>query len=118
MKRLLFLTLVLLYSCQADSTFQKTSCNVSNPIENLPWLNQIKINFEQSGAAPKRKIYQYTYAGNTVFLIDPCVGCPDGLQSVFDCSGNAICEFGGIAGVNTCPDFSDNSTNEMLLWEN
>jgi len=121
MNKLLFFTLVLIYSCQTDSIFQKNDCGanlISNPLEDLQWLNNIKTSFEQSSSAVKKKIYQYTYNGNTVFLIDPCVSCPDGLQTVYDCSGNTVCEFGGIAGLNTCPGFSENSTNEILLWEN
>lgn len=118
MKRLLLLVLVLAFSCQGNNDTPGSSCGVSNPLYELPWLSDIRTSYEQSASATKRKIFQYTYHGEVVFLIDPCTGCADGSQFVYDCSGNEICEFGGIAGLNTCPDFSTNSSNEILLWEN
>lgn len=113
----LFLSIILLVSC-SDNSDKITVCNTNNPLEELVWLKEIKIGFEQSGFFSKKKIIQYTYQNKSVFLIDICNNCADNLIAVYDCSGNVICEFGGIAGVNTCPDFDKNATNEIILWEN
>ena len=51
-------------------------------------------------------------------MIDVCNGCADNLTTVYNCEGNVICEFGGIAGLNTCPDFDKNSTNKTIIYEN
>ena len=96
-----------------------TTCGTDNSLEDLAWLRNIKRAFEQSASAVKREIYQYTYEGNTVFLVDDCASnCNDALQVVYNCNGDIICEFGGIAGLNTCPNFLDTATNKILLWEN
>ncbi len=118
MKRSLFLMFLIIASCQNGNIIQELPCGVNDPLNELSWLLDIKTSFEQSAAPVKRKIYQYTYNANTVFLIDACLGCSDSIQTIYDCSGTSICEFGGILGLNTCPDFSENSTNELLLWEN
>lgn len=106
-----------LISCSSN---QETisNCNVDNPLENLTWLKKIKENLEKSATAWKSSITQYTYKNEAVFLVEPCKDCPDGMTSVYNCSGTIICEFGGIAGVNTCPDFSKKATNKKVLWQN
>jgi hypothetical protein len=113
---LLFLTF-LLFSC-SNSENIISACNVENPLEDIAWLKQIKTNFKQSASATKKQIIQYTYNNETVFMIDVCNGCADNLTTVYNCEGNVICEFGGIAGLNTCPDFDKNSTNKIIIYEN
>lgn len=64
------------------------------------------------------EIYSYTYNGSTVIEVKDCVNCADAMSLVYDCSGSEICRFGGIAGFNTCPDFSQKATDKKLLWKN
>ena len=66
----------------------------------------------------KKQIIQYDYKNETVFLIDSCNGCNDNLTIIYNCKGEIICEFGGIAGLNTCPDFEKQANNKRVLWEN
>ena len=40
----------------------------------------------------------------------------DGLVLVYNCSGEVICEFGGIDGRNTCADFETEATNPVVLF--
>ena len=56
--------------------------------------------------------------GNDVFLIENCFQCADALSIVYDCKANIVCEFGGIDGRNTCPNFDQNKTNEKILYDN
>lgn len=100
-----------------DSENLPTICS-GNPLEELAWLKLIKEDLEISTSLSKKEIIQYTYKGNTVFLINPCKDCADGLITVYDCNGEKQCEFGGIGGKNTCPDFDMNATSKILLWEN
>ena len=84
----------------------------------MVWLKEIKTGLEISTSASKKKITQFTYNNESVFLVDICINCTDNLTSLYSCDGTIVCEFGGIAGLNTCPDFDKNATNEIILWEN
>ncbi|MCH7770781.1 MAG: hypothetical protein IIA49_07155 [Bacteroidetes bacterium] len=66
----------------------------------------------------RQMIIQYWYNGNDVLLIDNCYQCADALSVVYDCEKNIVCEFGGIDGRNTCPDFYQIATNEEILYDN
>ena len=118
MKQLfLFLSILFFISCNSIDEMN-TTCRTNSPLEDLVWLKEIKTTFEQSTSAQKKKIIQYTYKNETVFLINTCVGCADNLTTMYNCKGEKICEFGGIAGVNTCTDFDESKANKKILWEN
>ena len=91
-----------------------TTCN-GKPLEKLAWLKQIKEDLKISTSVSKKEIIQYIYNGNTVFLINSCKGCADGLITVYNCIGKKQCEFGGISGKNTYSDFNMNVTNKILI---
>jgi hypothetical protein len=109
--------LLLVTSCTKDDEI-KEFCVLDNPLEDLVWLKEIKTNLEQSTSANKSEIYEYSYKKQKVFWVDTCVDCTDNLITVYNCTGNKMCEFGGIAGVNTCLDFTSEATNKKLLWKN
>jgi hypothetical protein len=108
---------MFLTSCPSDFNFD-TTCNVDIPLEDLVWLKEIKNSFEQSSSASKKQIVQYNFNNETVFLIDGCVNCADNLTTLYNCEGEVICEFGGIAGLNTCPNFENEAIDRNILWEN
>ena len=92
--------------------------------ENKDWyanlINQYNTTpMDNWGVPPKVKIYSYTYNGQKVIavnIIEPT--CCDMMDVVYDCSGNVICQFGGIAGLNTCPDFADTAIDKKLIFKN
>jgi hypothetical protein len=90
----------------------KNTCNVRNP-RDLSWVNKIidQNRLNREGA----EIVQYTYQGASVFLVNLCKGCPDAMTIVYNCQGEAICEFGGLDGRNTCPDF-DQAVQGEVIW--
>ncbi len=114
--KLICITLFII-SCNKEEEIKET-CVVDNPIEELFWLKQIKTGLEQSASASKAEIYEYTYKQQRVFSVNSCVGCSDSKTDIYNCAGNVMCEFGGIAGLNTCPDFDTEATNKKLLWKN
>ncbi|MFY7670648.1 DUF6970 domain-containing protein [Tenacibaculum sp. MEBiC06402] len=119
MKTLLKLVsfLLLVSACTKDEELNEF-CVLENPIEELAWLKNIKTGLEQSASDNKVEIYEYSYKQQRVFWVDTCVGCADNLITVYNCSGNVMCEFGGITGVNTCIDFSSEASGKKLLWKN
>lgn len=93
-------------------------CNVENPTEEILWLKEMITAFDLSASATQKKISLYQYNGNDVFLVEGCVGCVDGYSWLLNCTNEMICEFGSIAGLDTCPDFGENATFVEVLYPN
>lgn len=106
MKPGLFFLAVLLTSCTLDRNTEASN----NLCPDLTWLNHYK--------SPMSEIYLNNYKGERVFEINQCVGCSDAMVSVYNCEGKRLCEFGGIGGLNTCPDYEQHSTGSVLYWKN
>ena len=66
----------------------------------------------------KVQLYNILYNSETVFLVDFCNQIADGQTLIYNCSGEVVCTFGGISGENTCPDFYELRTNEIILYGN
>jgi len=95
---------------------QMTACTINNPLDKIEWLKDIKEQFEMIDDDIPKRIVQYEYNDQCVFSIDACLNCPDALTYVYDENKNIICEFGGIDGRNTCPDFSEKNKNPIELF--
>ncbi len=118
MKNTIVLIVTLFFlSCTSDNEDPKT-CGTNNPLEDIAWLKELKENVEMSASPAKAVFTQYTYNNETVFSIDTCADCADNLITVYNCEKEVICMFGGIGGLNTCPDFEQKATNKLILWEN
>jgi len=112
----LLLPIVLFLSCEEEQDPVK-NCD-DNPLENIDWLKKLVDTENNTDAENSNglEITQYTYKKQTTFLINNCVNCADNLTILYDCEQNKLCEFGGIAGVNTCPDFEKEATNKTVLF--
>ncbi|AUC16667.1 hypothetical protein BTO06_16605 [Tenacibaculum sp. SZ-18] len=108
---------IILGSCNKGEEIKVIS-SFDNPIEQLFWLKKIKTGLEQSVAPVKTEIYEDTYKQERIIRVNSFVGCSDSKTDVYNCGGNLMCKFGGIAGLNTCPDFDSQATNKKLLWKN
>lgn len=84
--------------------------------KDLTWLNSIETSIANNNA--KGEIYLYKYKSQNAFEIKDCLNCPDMMTIVKNCEGVVICQFGGIGGVNTCPDFYSSATSKTLVWKN
>ena len=111
----LIFAILSMYSCENNTP---NICDVENPLEELTFLKEAKNTIDRIDCAGKSTIVQYTYNSQIVFLVDICNQIADGQTFVYNCSGEVVCEFGGIAGINTCPDFNKNATNKIILLEN
>jgi hypothetical protein len=111
----LLLFSLLFIACDKNDSF-KTSCGTDSPLRDIAWLKETKTNFRWSQNS--ERITQYTYNNNTVFLIENCISnCADAMATAYDCDKNTLCQFGGIAGLNTCPDFDSLATDAVILFE-
>lgn len=114
-------TVILLLLVLTITAFQCESSRIVVPEEseycqNVEWLRTIITDAQQNST--KAEVTRYQYKGETVYYIDTCKGCADSMGQVYNCSGEVICQFGGIAGFNTCPDFYDVATHKKVIWKN
>ena len=108
---LVLLLVICAFKCENDSfPDESSSCTAST------WLQAIIENAQQNTS--KAEVIRYRYKLQTVYYVNTCIDCPDGLALVYTCSGQEICKFGGIAGFNTCPDFEEKATNKKVIWSN
>ncbi|HEY3430354.1 MAG TPA: hypothetical protein VGK39_06735 [Cyclobacteriaceae bacterium] len=88
----------------------------SSLCSDLNWLKTVIQNAQQNSS--KAEVIRYHYKLQTVYYINTCINCADSMAQVYTCSGEVICQFGGIAGLNTCPDFNDTATGKKVIWKN
>lgn len=117
LKTTILLLIIVAFSCNDNNDISLT-CGVENPLEELSFLKNAKDNIDQIDCGGESSINQYTFNSEVVFEIIICNQIVDGQTFVYNCSGEVICTFGGIAGENTCPDFENLRTNKIILYGN
>lgn len=118
MKQILFLLafLITLQSCNKDIVRAKSFCDVTDPVQDLPWLKTI-IDDQANNKYSKMTVTKYEYQQEEGFLVDSCVNCPDSLAIFYNCSGHKICEFDSENGSNNCPDFLGNAIRKEIVFQ-
>ena len=112
----------IIYICVIISISSLSNCkgqqvDTTQNEKPLPeWLMASINDFEASGSDVKGQIDEYYYRSGTVYMVDFCKGCPDNLVRVFNIKGDILCEFGGFAGTNSCPDFETSARFEQTVW--
>lgn len=115
-------SIYIIYFSSVISIFSLLSCRgqqvaTTQTEKALPEWLALRINdFEESGFDTKGQVDEYTYKNETVYKVDFCKNCPDNLIQVFNVNGDVLCEFGGIAGTNSCPDFDNSAKFEKTVW--
>lgn len=92
--------ILFISSCEK---MESNTCNVSNPLEELPWLKETILNYTE---------YDYLmmadYQGQTVFYHLNCNPLINYVSFVFDCKGNLI---------GNTNDLEADFSNKKLLWK-
>jgi hypothetical protein len=105
------LTILLIFSCKKEViTTTSNTCNVSNPVEDLPWLkariNSILVN-------PDAARYQYVsiadYNSQTIFIFGNCDPLALTVAPAYSCSGTFLGNIGDLPPVNI--------KNQKPLWK-
>lgn len=89
--------------------------NFANPCGDGDWLN-VEIQKMKRNTGSKALIEQYRYKDQVAISVTYCDGCADAMTIVYDCAGQELCKFGGIAGFNTCPDFANEATFVSVIY--
>lgn len=101
-------TLVLLFS----------SCENDPSLEDVPSCIQQDIKNASRNGSSEATVTQYIYNGQNVYAFDPGIVYPDIMFTVVNEACEVICQIGGIAGLNTCPDFNENAEIVGVIWRN
>lgn len=114
MKRtlIILITIFIVASCGKDENTGKSTCDLADPIEELPWLKEIKNSL--TNCSCEISILQATYKNQTVFytaMTDPLC---DGVQTItlLDCEGKVIRSIAN----DDIPSFHENATNIKALY--
>ena len=95
------------------------SCDKSDETKHIPECIQSLIDkYETDEVVLVSKIEKYLYNDEDVFLSSMRDNIDDGMDVVLSSSCQIICEFGGIAGLNTCPDFFETAIFVEVVWVN
>lgn len=81
--------LLFSFSCTEDKD-PATTCGVTDPIENLAWLQQMTEDLSEGSLSEYNYIKQAIYKGQTVFFPDSCCPHCNTALILYDCSGNTI----------------------------
>ena len=97
-------------SCEKDEKVSSGNCNVSDPLQELPWLKEAlgEINQSDNELADYAYIMSATYNGQTVFYIGNCHPAVNMQISVQNCEGEVIGDINDLAG---------ELTNQKVLWK-
>ena len=92
MKNCLFLLIVLLALSCKDKVQPSFTCDVKNPIEELPWLKTEIDRREKSTSDVEVYFFieQGEYNNQTVFLYNNCCPMCSTITPVYDCSGTKL----------------------------
>ncbi len=118
MKNVIKIAIFLLVLTGCEEVFETQKCS-DDPLEEILVLKQLVVNeqAQNPGESNGLEIIQYTYQNEVVYLVNDCINnCSDALTVVYNCDETIICEFGGIAGLNTCPDFEMEATDSEVLF--
>jgi len=99
-------------------SFLILSCENDDVLEDLPSCIQSEIESASQGGSNEASLTQYRYNGQIVYSFDPGLVYPDMMTTVVNEDCEVVCQFGGIAGMNTCPDFSQNAEVIGVVWKN
>ena len=115
MKKILLIAFLAIIAGSCDQN-KKTDQSPATKADYPQWVKEMMSSFEKENA--HAEILQYTYNGKTVFMVSMCYQCPDAIDAVYDENNNVLCQFGGIDGRNTCPDFDQKASDKKIVWRN
>ena len=88
--RIVALGLILFLGCHKPAV-DPSSCQVNNPLTDLPWLKTIATD----NKLPYLQIEQGKYQSRTVYIVRTCGLCfAGGIATIYQCDGTEICHFG------------------------
>lgn len=100
-----------------------TSCaqqkmNSNKKAQDIAWIKEIIEKTKESPFPTKVIISQYQFQGATVYLVDQCYQCPDGMSILYNEKKEKLSTFGGMmANLNKYPNFFEEATDKKVIWK-
>ena len=109
--------MALATSCEKENDKKCTFCNVDNPIIDLPWLNEIVVDFENTKEIHSSVSSCIFNENNEGFLICYCENCPDAGVELRNCNGDVLGVRYGLIG-NPLSQYKIVEKSILLLYKN
>jgi hypothetical protein len=109
-KSFIFIFILILTTCDNENEIQDYPDCMQEVIDN--YLN----NYPISGSKPAT-ISKYKYKNQELYIFDPGSGFADWLFSAVNKNCIVVCEFGGIAGIQTCSDWDSEAKFIKIVWK-
>jgi len=79
------------------------------------WLDQRIAQLRQDDYTAE--IYQLKFKWGYGYFVNPCTQCADYYTYTYDKCGTLVCQSGGIAGTNYCPQIYQEDAEKKLIWK-
>jgi hypothetical protein len=108
---LFFLIFFLFGSCVYNEVSPSKTCNVNNPVEDLPWLKAAIAGYDQTSDYYKYLyVLKADYNNQTVFIFGSCCPFCNTVTPVTDCEGKFLF-------YRFDKEQSDFIKNEQVIWQ-
>ncbi len=102
--------------CEKDTP--QNVCGVNNPLTNLNWLNELKMNMENNSEISSAEIVLYQWNNKDYIYIQKKIdSSQDFPNTVYDCEGTEIYQCGGNQPNNNCSTFFIEAQKIIVLWK-
>lgn len=103
----------VIFSCETAIPVKsyENLCDVENPVEDLPWLQEVVASFEDSRDT-HHFIEQCEYDGKTYFIVNDCMDI--NYIPAYDCDGNEVCSQ---SEFSNCPVVSEKLIPKKIIWQ-
>ena len=108
---------VFSYGCERD--VDDSACGVKNPISNIDWLRELRIDIQEDVSISEAQIVLYLKDSNNYFLISKTIDQSHDLPGsvIYDCSGKLLYSCGGNQPVqDSCSIFLSDALKLTELW--
>lgn len=102
--------------CEKENSL--TICGTSDPLTNLDWLRDLKIDLEEDISVTSSKIILYQLDDTDYIYVQNTINSSHDIpNTIFDCEGNEKYQCGGNQQVDNCSTFFSEAQKIRILWE-
>lgn len=101
--------------CEKEDTL--SICGVNDPLNNLDWLKELKVDLEKDVDVSSAEIILYHWNNKDYIYVQKTISSGhDFPNAIYDCEGNEKFTCGGNQPVNYCSTFFLEAQKIIILW--